>query len=154
MPSGPRADPVTILIHGGSWQKRYGKIFTRGLAGDLRRRGYAVWNIEYRRVGAGGGWPRRSPTSPRRIDPLAALDNRASISSAGDAHRPLAPAATSRCGRPERGESAGGDGRPRVATPDRTHRDGVHGRATDVSLAGVADLADAYRAGAAGVVAI
>src|SRR5260370_23879587 len=28
------------------------------LAGDLATRGYAAWNIEYRRVGdAGGGWP-------------------------------------------------------------------------------------------------
>jgi hypothetical protein len=27
------------------------------LAADLVRRGYAVWNLEYRRAGAAGGWP-------------------------------------------------------------------------------------------------
>jgi acetyl esterase/lipase len=27
------------------------------LAADLASRGYAVWNLEYRRSFAGGGWP-------------------------------------------------------------------------------------------------
>ena len=75
VPSGPGPHPVIVLIHGGSWQKRYGKIFTRGLAGDLRRRGYAVWNIEYRRVGAGGGWPNTFADVAAAIDQLAMLDN-------------------------------------------------------------------------------
>jgi acetyl esterase/lipase len=65
--------PVMILIHGGSWQARYGRIFMRGLAGDLLRRGWAVWNIEYRRVGAGGGWPETFADVASAIDYLAEL---------------------------------------------------------------------------------
>ncbi len=42
-----------VVIHGGSWQTRYGKPVMRALAGDLVRRGWAVWNIEYRRLGDG-----------------------------------------------------------------------------------------------------
>ena len=37
---------------------RYGLDLMNGLAVDLAKRGYAAWNIEYRRVGnIGGGWP-------------------------------------------------------------------------------------------------
>src|SRR6516165_701580 len=48
---------TVILIHGGYWRARYGLDLMNGLAEDLARRGYAAWNIEYRRVGnPGGGW--------------------------------------------------------------------------------------------------
>lgn len=70
--SGPH--PVMVLIHGGSWQVRYGKIVMRGLAGDLMRRGWAVWNIEYRRVGDGGGWPMTFEDVAAAIDHLATVD--------------------------------------------------------------------------------
>lgn len=54
--SGPY--PIVILIHGGYWRARYGLDLMIGLAKDLATRGYAAWNIEYRRVGnPGGGWP-------------------------------------------------------------------------------------------------
>ena len=54
--SGPH--PIVILIHGGYWRSRYGLDLMNGLAEDLAKRGYAAWNIEYRRVGnMGGGWP-------------------------------------------------------------------------------------------------
>ncbi len=50
--------PVVILIHGGYWRARYDLTLMDGLAKDLAERGYAAWNIEYRRVGEeGGGWP-------------------------------------------------------------------------------------------------
>jgi acetyl esterase/lipase len=75
LPSGPGPHPVMVLIHGGSWQKRYGKIVMRGLAGDLVRRGWAVWNIEYRRLGDGGGWPATFADVAAAIDHLAALDD-------------------------------------------------------------------------------
>ena len=49
---------TVILIHGGSWRATYGLELMNGLAEDLARRGYTVWNIEYRRIGdPGGGWP-------------------------------------------------------------------------------------------------
>lgn len=50
--------PVLCLLHGGFWKLPYGKGQMSRMAADLCRRGFAVWNIEYRRVGElGGGWP-------------------------------------------------------------------------------------------------
>ena len=51
------ADRVAVLIHGGFWRSRYGRELEGGIARDLVARGWAVWNIEYRRLGDGGGWP-------------------------------------------------------------------------------------------------
>jgi acetyl esterase/lipase len=45
------------IIHGGFWRARYGLSLGRPLAADLAARGYAAWNLEYRRSLAGGGWP-------------------------------------------------------------------------------------------------
>lgn len=70
----PAGHPVMVLIHGGSWTARYGRIVMRGLAGDLLRRGWAVWNIEYRRVGNGGGWPATFADVAAAIDLLPELD--------------------------------------------------------------------------------
>ncbi|HEV2924093.1 MAG TPA: alpha/beta hydrolase [Solirubrobacteraceae bacterium] len=74
MPSGPAPHPVMVVIHGGSWQAGYGKIVTRGIVGDLVRRGWAAWNIEYRRVGNGGGWPATFEDVAAAIDHLERLD--------------------------------------------------------------------------------
>ena len=47
----------------------------RGLAADLVRRGWAVWNIEYRRLGGdGGGWPATFDDVAAAIDHLRTLD--------------------------------------------------------------------------------
>jgi acetyl esterase/lipase len=70
---GEARHPVMVLIHGGSWRKRYGRIVMRGLAGDLRRRGWAVWNIEYRRIGNGGGWPQTFEDVAAAIDHLSSV---------------------------------------------------------------------------------
>jgi acetyl esterase/lipase len=74
LPPWPGPHPVMILIHGGSWQARYGKIVMRALAGDLVRRGFAAWNIEYRRVGDGGGWPTTFQDVAEAVDHLADVD--------------------------------------------------------------------------------
>jgi acetyl esterase/lipase len=74
LPLGAGPHPVMVLIHGGSWHKRYGKVVMRGLAGDLIRRGWAVWNIEYRRLEDGGGWPETFEDVAKAIDHLAVLD--------------------------------------------------------------------------------
>jgi acetyl esterase/lipase len=50
-------DDVAVLIHGGFWRARYGLDLERDIAADLVARGWTVWNIEYRRMGDGGGWP-------------------------------------------------------------------------------------------------
>jgi acetyl esterase/lipase len=74
LPHGAGPHPVMAVLHGGSWQKRYGKPVMRGLAADLVRRGWAVWNIEYRRLGDGGGWPATFEDVALAIDHLAKLD--------------------------------------------------------------------------------
>lgn len=51
------APPVVALLHGGFWRMPYGRDQMSPIAEDLCDRGFAVWNIEYRRVGeAGVGW--------------------------------------------------------------------------------------------------
>jgi acetyl esterase/lipase len=49
--------PVAVLIHGGFWKAQYGLDLMVPLAEDLAARGWAAWNIEYRRLGNGGGVP-------------------------------------------------------------------------------------------------
>lgn len=49
--------PVVIMIHGGCWFSPYTLELQADLSEALARRGYAVWNIEYRRLGNGGDWP-------------------------------------------------------------------------------------------------
>jgi acetyl esterase/lipase len=69
--------PVAVLIHGGYWRATYGKIVMKPLAADLVRRGYAAWNVEYRRIGRrqGGGYPMTFDDVARGVDQLAALDD-------------------------------------------------------------------------------
>jgi acetyl esterase/lipase len=130
-----RAGPhrLMVVIHGGSWRQRYGKIVMRGLVGDLLRRDWAVWNIEYRRVGGGGGWPATFADVAGAIDHLATLDapldlDRVSVlgHSAGG-HLALWAAGRERL--PE-----GAPGGPPAVTVERV-----------VSQAGVCDLGGAYR---------
>jgi acetyl esterase/lipase len=56
LPPGAGAHPVVILLHGGCWTKELpGREQLRAVASELRGRGYAVWNIGYRRADEGGG---------------------------------------------------------------------------------------------------
>ena len=48
---------MAVLIHGGFWKAEYGLELMDALAADLVARGWAAWNIEYRRLGNGGGVP-------------------------------------------------------------------------------------------------
>jgi acetyl esterase/lipase len=84
VPSGRGPFPVAVLLHGGYWQTQYGKLVTRPLALDLVRRGWAVWNLEYRRLGGGrgggGGWPMTFEDVAAGIDHLAGLDPRLDLS--------------------------------------------------------------------------
>jgi 3-dehydroquinate dehydratase II len=48
---------LVILVHGGLWRQEFERDTTESLAVDLVHHGYSTWNIEYRRVGDGGGWP-------------------------------------------------------------------------------------------------
>ena len=50
--------PVVVLIHGGCWRAAYDLKHNAPLAAAIAKEGFAVWTIEYRRLGdEGGGWP-------------------------------------------------------------------------------------------------
>ena len=65
--------PVIVLLHGGFWRGPWTRDLMDGLAVDLARRGWATWNLEYQRVGAGGGWPQTLSDVGAGIDALADL---------------------------------------------------------------------------------
>jgi pimeloyl-ACP methyl ester carboxylesterase len=65
--------PVAVLIHGGFWRDRYDLTLMDALAADLAGRGWAAWNIEFRRLGSGGGVPETLDDVSAAIDFLAQL---------------------------------------------------------------------------------
>jgi len=63
------------VIHGGFWRARYGRKLMTPVSRDLASRGWAAWNIEYRRLGrgSGGGWPSTFDDVAAAVDLLADL---------------------------------------------------------------------------------
>ncbi|MQY04654.1 alpha/beta hydrolase family protein [Actinomadura macrotermitis] len=121
---------AVVLVHGGYWRKRYRLDLMRLLAADLNARGFAVWNIEYRRMDmAGGGWPGTFDDVSAALDAVTGLDGGA-----------VDPARVGLVG-----HSAGGHlalwAAHRAAGPGRVSPAAV------VSLAGVCDLVTAARLG-------
>lgn len=59
VPAGPGPHPTVLMVHGGCWQTDIAdRRIMNWIADDLRRRGIAVWNIDYRGVDReGGGYP-------------------------------------------------------------------------------------------------
>jgi len=59
VPPGRGRHPVILMVHGGCWQTDIAdRTIMNWIAEDLRRRGIAVWNIDYRGVDRpGGGYP-------------------------------------------------------------------------------------------------
>jgi acetyl esterase/lipase len=73
---GSEPHPVAVVLHGGYWQPPYTKLIMRPLCQDLTKRGYAAWNVEYRRLGRdGGGWPMTFDDVAAAIDLLADLED-------------------------------------------------------------------------------
>jgi acetyl esterase/lipase len=70
---GRAALGTVVIIHGGFWQAPYDLSLGRPRAAHQAARGYAAWNLEYRRVGGGGGWPATFEDVAAGIDLLAAL---------------------------------------------------------------------------------
>lgn len=77
VPSGAGPFPVVVTLHGGYWRARYSKRLMKLVCADLMRRGFAAWNVEYRRLGRrqGGGWPATFDDVGAAIDHLATLDD-------------------------------------------------------------------------------
>ena len=65
---------VVVVIHGGFWRQQYDASLGTPLAADLAERGWTAWNLEYRRVGGGGGVPPTLDDVAAGIDVLAELD--------------------------------------------------------------------------------
>jgi acetyl esterase/lipase len=61
-----------VLIHGGYWQAGYGAELMTPLARKFRGLGYATWNVEYRRVGTGGGYPHTFEDVAQAVDAVPA----------------------------------------------------------------------------------
>jgi acetyl esterase/lipase len=73
LPEGaPRG--VVVVIHGGFWLSQYDYTLGTPLAASLAAAGWAAWNLEYRRVGNGGGDPTTFDDVAAGIDKLADLD--------------------------------------------------------------------------------
>jgi acetyl esterase/lipase len=142
LPSRPGPHPVAVVIHGGFWRSTFGSGLMDGLAADLAARGWAAWNLEYRRLGllGGGGWPATFDDVAAGIDVLAglaasrSLDLGRVVTVGHSAGGHLALWAAARPGLPDGAPGA----RPAVAVTGA------------VSLAGVCDLAAAARDGVGG----
>ncbi|MEL7207406.1 MAG: alpha/beta hydrolase, partial [Actinomycetota bacterium] len=137
LPAADEPWPTVVMIHGGSWEVGTDLSITRDACEDLRDRGYAVWNIEYRRVGEpGGGFP-------GTLDDVAAAIDRLTVIGADE------PLALDRL--LVMGHSAGGTLALWAASRDRLPvgapgaGPAVEPRAA-ISLAGVPDLALCSRA--------
>jgi len=57
LPAEPAAATLVIFLHGGFWRAEYDRAHIAPLAEALADAGYVVATPEYRRTGAGGGWP-------------------------------------------------------------------------------------------------
>ncbi|WP_313174761.1 alpha/beta hydrolase [Massilia sp.] len=133
VPQGAGPFPVAVLVHGGCWTAKFGGIGQlRNMAGALRERGIAVWNVEYRRVDeAGGGYPGMYLDMQ---DALAALAKQGAAHPL-DLERVIAV-----------GHSAGGQlvqwiaGRARLPANSVLYRKDVLPVRAVVSLGGLADL--------------
>ena len=68
--------PVAVLLHGGFWKAEYDLTLMDALCEDLAQRGWAAWNVEYRRLGNGGGVPETLEDVSAAIDFLAELRRR------------------------------------------------------------------------------
>ena len=66
--------PTVVFIHGGCWSVNLpGLELMDYAAEDLRQRGFAVWNLEYRRLRAGGGYPGTFKDVAAGVDQLRKL---------------------------------------------------------------------------------
>lgn len=127
LPQGPGPHPVAVLLHGGFWRNTVARDLLDAAAVDLTRRGWATWNVEFARVGGGGGWRATTADVDRAIGSLGEfaeghgldLDHVVTIGHGSGGHLALLAAA----------------------------RSGDHPISAVAALAPIGDLEDAHRAG-------
>ena len=120
LPGGSGPFAVAVVVHGGYWRAQYDRSLMTDLCVDLAAHGLAAWNLEYRRVGAGGGWPETFVDVAAGID-AARRARRAARSRARRRGRPLGgrPARALGCGAAHAAATGAGSGPTR---PDRGRR--------------------------------
>jgi acetyl esterase/lipase len=74
IPDGGGPHRVAVLLHGGFWRNRFTRTTLTAIAIDLADRGWASWNIEYRRMGSGGGVPETLDDVRAAIDALTSIE--------------------------------------------------------------------------------
>jgi acetyl esterase/lipase len=57
VPSGAGPFPVAVVVHGGWWRSMFALTYAGFMSEALTSASVATWNIEFRRVGDGGGYP-------------------------------------------------------------------------------------------------
>jgi acetyl esterase/lipase len=127
--TGQHAFPVAVLIHGGYWHSRWELDLMDAMAVDLTNRGYATWNIEYRRPDD-AGWDAMTKDVEQAVKHLAAI----SVDHPIDLERVVAL-----------GHSAGGQILLRLIADLNAQPNAPVHVAFGVSLAGVLDLETADR---------
>lgn len=65
--------PVVALLHGGYWRSIWGADLMDALCADLATRGFAVWNLEYRRPDL-HGWSATTADVAAGLDALSTVD--------------------------------------------------------------------------------
>ncbi|MFE3114135.1 alpha/beta hydrolase family protein [Kitasatospora indigofera] len=139
--AGAGPAPLVLFLHGGFWRARHDRLHAGEAAGALAGQGYAVANVEYRRAGAGGGWPATFTDVALAVDTLPGLVD-AAYPGLVDLGRVVY------CGHSAGGHlalwAAARDRLP-AAAPGRT--DAAPRVAGVVGLGAVTDLARAWRSG-------
>jgi acetyl esterase/lipase len=142
LPSSSTPAPLVIVIHGGFWRAEFDRSHTGPQCEGLAAAGFVVASIEYRRVGAGGGWPTTFDDVALALDTVPALV------------REAAPGRVDTGGVIHIGHSAGGQlavwsaSRHRLPQTSPWWRSGPDASLRGVvSLAGVLDLREASTAG-------
>jgi acetyl esterase/lipase len=74
LPATGATGRLAVLLHGGFWRARYKRSIMEALGFDLVQRGWATWNVEYRRVSEGGGVPHTLDDVRLAIEALRTLD--------------------------------------------------------------------------------
>jgi acetyl esterase/lipase len=130
--------PLAVLLHGGCWRARFGLAPLGQLARRLAERGIAVWNVEFRRLDGGGGWPHTF------LDVAAAADF---VRTLADEY-PISPERVLAIGHSAGGHLACWLAQRHQLTPDMTlYQENPLPLVGIVSLAGIPDLEKATDTG-------
>ena len=71
LPKGRGPFGVVVVVHGGYWHPPWDRSLMTALCEDLVGHGLAAWNLEYRQIGEGGGWPSTLEDVASGVDALA-----------------------------------------------------------------------------------